>query len=274
MNKFKVFSEYNPEYAKKLIKRKEKSIRRYFSKGESIEGIENLRQTRDKQTIYVSNHKSPLDGLFQGKLIFENREPDDFAHIIVATDLNLVLFRMFGYDLSKLNFCWIDRKRRSEENYYKEWSKQVENALRKKESFLVYPEGTRGQDSDVAIGKLKNGFLREVIDSGEDPLITPMAIDYDHVYDEPFYFIQNWGKRNFMPLYYAGFILPVLIHPFSKRRNGAVYINAGEPKRLSEIIGNERNRLGSLKKFLEEQITEEYQKIKERTINNNGEYPK
>jgi 1-acyl-sn-glycerol-3-phosphate acyltransferase len=264
MKYYPPFQEYDPTYLKRLIERKEKNIARFFKRGVIVHGLENLATTKDEQTIYVSNHKSQLDGLMEGKLIFETRKPHDFAHIVAATNMNLSLFKLIGYDLSKINFCWIDRDGFNDSDYQKMWSREVSQKLREGDSFLVYPEGKRIQNQEDAIGKMQNGFLREVISSGSDPLISPLAICYDHVYEKPFYPLQNWGRDHFMPLYYLGCALPVFTHPFTKRSDGGVYINFSQPKRLSDVLGNQKNKLGRLKDFLREEITLGYSKITEK----------
>ena len=117
----------------------------YLGLGVNVSGVENLHKILKQPCILVANHNSHIDTLLLLSL-FNCRQilkihPVAAADYFCNTKLKAFIFKTL------IGIIPLSRKVRkaSEEELFKD----INDALRKGESIIIYPEGTRGEDNQI-----------------------------------------------------------------------------------------------------------------------------
>lgn len=152
-----------------------------------VKGEENVREVKDKQLLYVSNHTSLADFLVQGYVFWDYGLP--IPRFLAGENLNRLVLGSF---FRKCGAIFIDRNEKDrlywnfEDNYIKE-------RLLSRENLLVYPEGAR---KDSLSEKLKTGTLGQLIYAVKnrgDVFVVPIHIYYDKRIEE---WVIDKGREN------------------------------------------------------------------------------
>ncbi|KAG0746607.1 hypothetical protein G6F62_010056 [Rhizopus arrhizus] len=133
------------------------------------EGIENLNV--QGPAILVCNHQSSLDIMLMGKVYPKN------TTIIAKKELKYYPFLGWFMQLSRVIF--LDRKNR--ENAIKEARKAAEDIHKKNVNVWVFPEGTRGHESEINLLPFKKGPFYMAVQA-KVPIIPIVIANYSHLY--------------------------------------------------------------------------------------------
>ena len=124
-----------------------------------IKGKENLDRT--KNHVVIMNHQSLIDIPIAFRLFYP-------VKLIGKKILGLVPF--IGWNMVLSGHLLVDRKDlRSQMNTIR----KMENIIKRKDSLLVFPEGTRSRDGNI--GKFKKGAFRSAAITGAS--LLPVVID-------------------------------------------------------------------------------------------------
>ncbi|KAI8353619.1 hypothetical protein EDC96DRAFT_484769 [Choanephora cucurbitarum] len=135
-----------------------------------VEGEENLHQ-HEGPAIYVCNHQSSLDIMLMGKVYPKN------TAIIAKKQLKYVPF--LGMFVRLNNTILLDRKNR--ESAVKEARKAAEDIQKKNTNVWVFPEGTRGHESEVTLLPFKKGPFYMAVQA-HVPIIPVVLSNYTDLY--------------------------------------------------------------------------------------------
>ncbi|KAI8389488.1 hypothetical protein BD560DRAFT_430443 [Blakeslea trispora] len=135
-----------------------------------VEGEENLEKHKGP-AIYVCNHQSSLDVMLMGKVYPKN------TAIIAKKQLKYVPF--LGWFMMLNNSIFLDRKNR--ESAVKEARKAAEDIQQKNTNVWVFPEGTRGHESEVTLLPFKKGPFYMAVQA-HVPIVPVVLSNYTDLY--------------------------------------------------------------------------------------------
>lgn len=275
MENDRILGDFDYPYLTSRLKRAEEHrwIGRYFNSIE-VEGQDNLRALRSQQFICFSNHRSHFDYIGLAYLFLNNLRINDFPRVVAGKNLDSRILAATGLDFGRLGAFFVDREKiqsseRGERKKYLEKIKELTfDALHRGQNFVDFFEGGRNYFRESA-SQMKTGFMKNVIEAAEDltvqtnPLIVCCALDYDNVIEERFFPVLQFAKKHFRSLYYATDAFAFLARPFLREGRGNMYVNFGEPRRLSQIIssGTAGSKVLQLRDHVREETIRLYKKI-------------
>ncbi len=238
--------------------------------GISLGGLEHFDDIKDEQFIVCSNHRSQLDPICLSYLFLKHLGPEQFPRFVAGKNLDSKFLGLFGLDFRRAGAFFVDRELIAESReeaipYLQFVDVLLKKCLRRGQNFAVFPEGGRVYFGEP-MQDVKNGFARAILGSGANPLVVPMAIDYDKVVEQRYFKILKWSKTRFRRLYYATDLTAFGLRYIFPGEKGRVYVNVGKPSRLSEIIGDKsavppRKAFGE---FVQREVLELYKDIQKR----------
>ena len=237
---FDVAHRYDEKYLHSFIERaeKRKTLRKFVD--EII--TEGLNSTSLKEKIemgnrilYASNHKSHLDYLLLGYVIYKSGLPMPRF----AAGQNLLIWPINALiDFRKMGAFSIDRKN-NEFSYRRNLYQYIQKLESEGEHILFFPEGGRSYNGKYM--EPKTGLVRAVLDEVKKEKIkvdvVPIHIDYDVVMErEIFSLLEKAKEIRFVEkgFYYALDFYAVLKRYFSTEK-GKVYIKFGDPINIRNL---------------------------------------
>ncbi|KAI9262058.1 hypothetical protein BY458DRAFT_439162 [Sporodiniella umbellata] len=133
------------------------------------EGTENLHV--NGPAIYVCNHQSSLDIVLMGKVYPRN------TTIVAKKELKNVPF--LGWFMQLTRVIFLDRKNR--DNAIKESRKAALDIHKKNVNVWVFPEGTRGHESEITLLPFKKGPFYMAVQA-KVPIVPVVIANYSHLY--------------------------------------------------------------------------------------------
>ncbi|MDP3027745.1 MAG: 1-acyl-sn-glycerol-3-phosphate acyltransferase [Nanoarchaeota archaeon] len=202
-----------------------------------IEGEDNVKEVKDKQLFYVSNHVSMADFLVQGYTFWKYNLP--IPRFIAGENLFHFPFNVLW---KKCGAISLDRA--GNRDYKEIFKNEIEKYILEGENFLLYPEGGRNY-LDNGVKEFKTGLLGILVDGvekGRDIYIAPIKSSYDKRIEERFlHKVQkNKKKRDtclkegkkvkakmYDNLYFWWDVFAYFARPFS-REKGNAYLSFGK----------------------------------------------
>jgi len=239
-----------PYIASRLRRAREHRWIERFVNGINVEGLDNLRALRGNHFVCFSNHRSHFDYVGLGYVFLQNLRVEDFPRIIAGKNLDSRILAIAGLDFSRMGAFFVDREkikileRQERADYLKSIERSVLSSLAARNNFFDFVEGGRNYFSPP-LERFKTGFIEHFIEAtsqqflGIDPLVLTCAVDYDRVIEEDFFPALEFCKENFRVGYYVTDAFAFLFRPFLREGRGSMYVNFGEPKRLSQIISSD-----------------------------------
>ncbi len=143
---------------------------------------------RDVPRVLIPIHRSYFDFLAAGYLLFARQDLDiPLPHIAAAEEFGQVPF--IGPLLARCGAFFIRRGQGKEDV---ELTSQIEDLVRKRETFEFFIEGTRSRSRQFLAPK--RGLLRCLQGTGERFALFPIAITYDRVADEQSFVTELSGQ--------------------------------------------------------------------------------
>ncbi|CAO3615869.1 unnamed protein product [Mucor hiemalis] len=134
------------------------------------EGEENL--TKEKgPVIFVCNHQSSLDIMLMGKVYPKNTA-------IVAKKA-LKYYPFLGWFMTLSNAIFLDRQNR--DDAIKSAKKAAEDIHKKKTNVWIFPEGTRGRETEVTLLPFKKGAFYMAVQA-HVPIVPVVIANYTEFY--------------------------------------------------------------------------------------------
>ena len=262
-----ILGDFDYKYiASRLRRAREHRWIERFVNGMNAEGLNNLRALRGRHFVCFSNHRSHFDYVGLAYLFLQNLGVDDFPRIIAGKNLDSRILTAVGLDFSRMGAFFVDREkikvlgRKEKRGYLEKVGGLAVDALHQGQNFVDFFEGGRNYFEEPA-SQVKTGFIRSVVEAVEDPFISidPLiiccAVDYDRIIEAGFFPVLEFAKKNFRFLYYATDAFAFLARLFLREGRGSMYVNFGEPRRLSKIISS--NNIGSEVLQLRDYVREE-----------------
>ncbi|CEI99928.1 hypothetical protein RMCBS344292_14003 [Rhizopus microsporus] len=134
------------------------------------EGLEHLEEK--SPVIFVCNHQSSMDIMLFGAFYPKN------TSIVAKKEIKYYPF--LGWYMRLSNAIFLDRKNR--ENAIKEARKASEDIRRKGVNVWVFPEGTRGHESEVTLLPFKKGPFYMAVQANV-PIVPVVIANYSHLYN-------------------------------------------------------------------------------------------
>lgn len=133
------------------------------------EDIENLEVKGP--VIFVCNHQSSLDIMLMGKVYPQN------TTIVAKKELKYYPF--LGWFMRLTRVIFLDRKNR--ENAVKEARQAALDIHKKNTNVWVFPEGTRGHESEITLLPFKKGPFYMAVQA-KVPIVPVVIGNYSHLY--------------------------------------------------------------------------------------------
>jgi len=257
---------FNPDLQEVFEEAKKRNVLRNFVDSVTVKGEENLDKLYGRQFVDFSNHESHGDYFALGYELM-NR---GFGCPMITAGKNLDVWpinQILPFDKWG-KVVWIDRRlikygskeKRVEHAHYLE--NRVKESLALGNNFADFVWGGRNYNNEMK--EVKTGIIKHVLKAvkeldGKEVYGIVSVFHYDRRIEElamPLIRFTNDNGKMLRPLYYLADILSFVKEPFL-RHHPNLTINFGEPFLLNEYSKNSRG-LGSLKKLIEEQITELY----------------
>ena len=142
----------------------------YLVLGVNVSGVENLPKVSKEPSIIVANHNSHVDTLLLMSLFSTSQilkiHPVAAADYFCNTKLKSFIFKtLLGL---------IPLKRKFGKTTKEELFKEINDALRAGETIIIYPEGTRGEDSSIK--EFKSG-VAHIAAMNPDVPVVPFYIN-------------------------------------------------------------------------------------------------
>ncbi|CAO3700230.1 unnamed protein product [Rhizopus stolonifer] len=134
------------------------------------EGLENLKTKGP--AIIVCNHQSSLDIMLMGRVYPENTT--------IMAKKELKYYPFLGWFMQLTRVIFLDRKNR--ENAIKEARQAAQDIHQKNTNVWVFPEGTRGHESEITLLPFKKGPFYMAVQA-KVPIIPVVIANYSHLYN-------------------------------------------------------------------------------------------
>ncbi|KAI7903601.1 uncharacterized protein BX663DRAFT_507047 [Cokeromyces recurvatus] len=133
------------------------------------EGTEHI---TEKPVIYICNHQSSLDIMLMGKVYPKNTA--------IVAKKQLKYYPFLGWFMTLSNAIFLDRKNR--ESAVKEARQAAKDIHEKNTCVWLFPEGTRGHESEVTLLPFKKGAFYMAVQAGV-PIIPIVIANYNNLYN-------------------------------------------------------------------------------------------
>ncbi|KAI9484157.1 MAG: hypothetical protein EXX96DRAFT_166943 [Benjaminiella poitrasii] len=134
------------------------------------EGTENIYGHKGP-VIYVCNHQSSLDIMLMGKVYPKNTA--------IVAKKQLKYYPFLGWFMTLSNAIFLDRKNR--DSAVKEARQAAKDIHEKNTCVWLFPEGTRGHESEVTLLPFKKGAFYMAVQAGV-PIVPVVIANYSNLY--------------------------------------------------------------------------------------------
>lgn len=259
---------YDPEYAAKIFAKMQKlGGPRIFFKDLQVLGKENLQSDGSNRRIYISNHVSHADYMTLWYQFY--KQGSKMPRIAAGKNLDLPWLKKFA-DIGKLGAFWVDRERikASDKEAVSGLNGSMTEILKDREDILIFPEGGRSYNNHI-FDRYKTGILKRSLRLGDDPEIVSIAVDYTKRIEEDYFKALAWSKRQgkWGRRLYVGIDTFAFAKAYLLREDRTAFINAGQPKKLSEIVSDPqdiKSALIGIEEFTKTEIRRLHGEIQER----------
>ncbi|KAI9010855.1 hypothetical protein CLU79DRAFT_772993 [Phycomyces nitens] len=134
-----------------------------------VEGAENLKV--EGPAVYVCNHQSSMDVFVMGSVFPK-------ATSVVAKKA-IKYYPILGWYMTLSNAIFLDRKNR--DSAVKEAQKASDDIHRKNTNVWLFPEGTRGHESEITMLPFKKGAFYMAVQA-QVPIVPIVVANYSNIY--------------------------------------------------------------------------------------------